>query len=122
MSLLEDLMQQPWTWIGPRFVQDPAGDHFEMRIAELPDFFVAGDSAEEIKREAPDALRAFLGSFVSEGELPPLPVRLWEIQVFIPQRTVEIDRTTPAKTDPLDLPFEILEPDKADTRTSSRVA
>lgn len=64
----------PWTFQGPRFMQPrPDETYFELRIAELPDFFIAGESVEEVLNGLPSALHAFLQSYVDAGETPPLP-------------------------------------------------
>lgn len=77
---LEQLMTLPWTWHGPALVQEEGEEpYYELRVAELPDFFVAGRSADEVRTEASPALRAFLKSYVDVGETPPLAQRstLW---------------------------------------------
>jgi len=64
----------PWTIRGPFKVTDEHGNgHFEMRIAELPDFMVAGATESEALYEFRPALLAFLESYTSEGEMPTLP-------------------------------------------------
>ena len=80
MTPLELLMSMDWTLAGPREVRDEDGAFFEMRVAELPDFFVAARTEAEVRAEAEDALRTFLASYVDRGELPPLPEPKW---VFI---------------------------------------
>jgi len=72
MTPLEMYIRMRWTWLGPREVHDPDGTYFEMRVAELPEFFVAASSAEEVRREKDDGLRAFIASYVERGEAPPL--------------------------------------------------
>lgn len=74
MKTLDGLMRLPWTLLGPERI-DEDGGYFAIRIAELPDFFVAGESEEEVNAEFTDALRAFLESYTARGELPPLPGR-----------------------------------------------
>jgi predicted RNase H-like HicB family nuclease len=44
-----------------------------MRVLELPDFYVAAASENEVLYEFKDALLAFLDSYIREGEVPPLP-------------------------------------------------
>src|SRR5262245_25595879 len=73
MMTLEQLLKQPWTWEGPRRGTESGETFFEYRIRELPDFFVAGETPEEADRERIPALRAFLESYVDNGEMPPLP-------------------------------------------------
>ena len=75
---IENLMSQSWTWTGPTEVQDPDGTFFELRVAELPDFFVACRTREEVEAEAAEALRAFLQSYLDRDELPPIPGQ-WQI-------------------------------------------
>lgn len=70
---VESLMAEPWNWIGPNEVRDPEGAYFEKRVLELPDFFVAGRTREEVEGEALEALKAFLQSFLDRNELPPRP-------------------------------------------------
>ncbi len=71
---LDDLIQMPWSWLGPTEVPvDEGGPCYELRIAELPDFFVAGETREEVYAEAPEALRSFLLSYLERNEVPPLP-------------------------------------------------
>jgi predicted RNase H-like HicB family nuclease len=74
MTALDAFERWPWTWIGPAEVRDEYGRHFEMQIAELPDYFVAGETADEVLREKDEALRAFLASYVERNEVPPFPV------------------------------------------------
>ena len=83
MTPLEAFERLHWTWIGPSEVRDEYGVHFEMRIAELPSFFVAGESAAEVEREKVEALRAFLASYVERDELLPLqpPTVAWEVVI-----------------------------------------
>jgi predicted RNase H-like HicB family nuclease len=87
---IDDLMMLPWTWQGPRPVAE--GDeitHYELRVAELPDFFVAGESAKEAREEAAPALRAFLESYLEAGDLPPMPTRpdhwVWLLERAVPK-------------------------------------
>jgi predicted RNase H-like HicB family nuclease len=67
-------LMYPWSIRGPRMVTDEFGNkHFELRISELPDFFVAASTESEALYELKPALLAFLESYVAEGETPPLP-------------------------------------------------
>lgn len=66
----------PWAWQGPgRTPQRDAhgNEWFEIRIVELPDFYVAAPTADQVIAEAGPALEAFLDSYLQEGEQPPLP-------------------------------------------------
>jgi predicted RNase H-like HicB family nuclease len=73
---IDELMALPWTWQGPALVQDEGeAPYYELRVAELPDFFVIGQTAEEARAESSPALRAFLSSYVEVGEEPTLPKR-----------------------------------------------
>jgi len=47
--------------------------HWEIRVEELPEFFVAGETRDEVLREYLPALEAYLDSFIEAKELPPLP-------------------------------------------------
>ena len=85
---LEQLMALPWTWQGPRRVEaDNEVPFYELRVAELPDFFVAAATSEAARMEASPALRAFLRSYLDVGETPPLPKRRrhW---IWAPERSV----------------------------------
>jgi hypothetical protein len=63
-----------WTWIGPTLERDDQGNEWwELRVGELPDFFVAATSAEEARMEAAPALEAFLQSYLNAGDRPRLP-------------------------------------------------
>lgn len=71
---MADLLRLSWGWSGPALAEEPGCDpHFELRIAELPDFFVAGRSREEVLAASQPALKAFLQSYLDHGEEPPLP-------------------------------------------------
>ena len=72
---IEQLLAASWSWQGPKEVREDDRTHFELRVAELPDFLVAGETREEVLQEAAPALRAFLLSFVEREETPPLPER-----------------------------------------------
>jgi predicted RNase H-like HicB family nuclease len=68
------MMRLRWGWQGPTEVREPNEDpFFEIRIRELPDFFVAGKTREEVLVASAPALRAFLESYTDAGEMPPLP-------------------------------------------------
>lgn len=70
---LDEMLKQPWTWIGPRHKAEDGDSYFELRVAELPDFFVLGETALAARDAARDALAAFLASYTDGGEIPPLP-------------------------------------------------
>jgi predicted RNase H-like HicB family nuclease len=71
---LADLMHLPWGWQGPTEVREPGEEpYFEIRIRELPDYFVAGRTREEVLTACAPALRAFLQSYLDADEMPPLP-------------------------------------------------
>lgn len=80
---LGQLMRMPWNYQGPRRVVDEGEEHWELRIEELPDFFVAGRSHEEVLNDTPDALRTFLESYLLRGETPPTPTDpdRWKISI-----------------------------------------
>jgi hypothetical protein len=69
-----DYLMLPWTISGPVPIQDEDGNkHYEMRIAELPDFMVAEETESKTLLAFKGALLAFLESYTSEGEVPPAP-------------------------------------------------
>lgn len=71
-----ELLNRPWGYIGPQEVIDDHGlTHCELRISELPGFFVAGETREDVMRELRPALTAFLRSYLDYGEEPPMPLR-----------------------------------------------
>jgi predicted RNase H-like HicB family nuclease len=70
---LREMMQQRWSVVGPRQVELDGFPYWEIQVAELPDFVVAGETRAEVLNEYPAALEAFLRSFVEAGEDPPLP-------------------------------------------------
>jgi predicted RNase H-like HicB family nuclease len=86
MSMSTDVlrahMRAGWSWIGPTPVGDPEHpDYYELRIQELPDFFLAGETLDELYAELRPALRAFFESYAERGEpLPPLP-RKWIVSL-----------------------------------------
>jgi predicted RNase H-like HicB family nuclease len=71
---VNEMLRLRWSWQGPIEVQDPGeGSFFELRVVELPEFFVAGKTREEVLAESGPALRTFLQSYLDAGETPPLP-------------------------------------------------
>ena len=73
MALIDDLLLLPWERIGPYRAEDEDGVRFEIRIPQLRDFVVTGETEAEVRAEEDGALRAYLGAFLSTGVLPPLP-------------------------------------------------
>lgn len=70
------LVGLPWTWEGPHRREENGAIWWELRIKELPGFFVAGDTKEVAIGESSDALEAWLQSMVDEPNWPPLPARI----------------------------------------------
>jgi hypothetical protein len=69
-----DLVSLPWHWHGPTEARDEHGNLWsELRIEELADFFVAGETREAVLAQAPDALEAFLAAFEGDASWPLLP-------------------------------------------------
>ena len=82
-----DMLAQPWNWQGPKRITEQDGsEHYEMRIEELPDFFVAGTTREEVFAELLPALSAYLHSFIDRGETVPSPTASGTWQFVVPQR------------------------------------
>ena len=70
-----------WTWRGPEARSEGFGNEwFELRIAELPAFFVAAPTKEEARGEAAAALEAFLASYEASGETAPRPEKNRRLQ------------------------------------------
>ena len=83
---IKELMAQRWTVRGPRHIPEEGGaGHWEMLVEELPDFFVAAESKEQVADEYLPALQAFLESYVDAGETPALP-RHGHWQMSVPRR------------------------------------
>lgn len=81
----DEMIGLPWTWRGPREVKDEEGEYWEVRIEELPDFCVFGETPDEVIRELIPSLRAFLESYIEHGDpvpLPPLPDQ-WEFRSYV---------------------------------------
>ena len=71
---VDQMMGLRWGWQGPLEIREPDEDpYFEIRIRELPEFFVAGRTREEVLSGSGPALRSFLQSYVDAGDQPPLP-------------------------------------------------
>lgn len=86
MMTLGDMMGLRWGWQGPNEIREPGEEpYFELRIRELPEFFVAGQTREEVLAAAGPALQAFLESFTEAGTRPPLPVDQqvsWRVRIL----------------------------------------
>jgi predicted RNase H-like HicB family nuclease len=107
---LDELMDLPWTWQGPREVRDD-GTHWEIQVAELPDFFVAGESYDEVLRELPTALRAFLASYLDRGETPPIPKHpeWWRVmKVWSPAHAAAAQRLSEVPGTQLGIPGDLV--------------
>lgn len=79
----EVLLGRPWGWVGPVEVTDEGATHFELRIRDLPDFFVAGVSRADVLNEALPALRAFLDSYPPhERPVPEAKQGDWQTTVL----------------------------------------
>lgn len=78
------LMRASWTVRGPVRVLGPdGGEHWELRVDELPDFLVAAATREEALNEYLPALQAFLESYLDAGEQPPLPIQqVWSFRTI----------------------------------------
>jgi hypothetical protein len=81
---LKEMLSLPWTWQGPNHVVDGDGERWELTIAELQDFFLVGETSDELLNEAWPALVAYLRSYSDRGEDPPMPsdrLRTWHVTV-----------------------------------------
>lgn len=76
-SELKRLVSLSWTYRGPLEVKEEGDVWWEIRIKELPDFFVAGRDGEEALQELRPALTAFLSSYLESGDAVPIPSRRW---------------------------------------------
>jgi predicted RNase H-like HicB family nuclease len=75
---VEELLNLRWSWQGPERKEVDGDVYYEATIAELPDFFVAGETQNEVVSEMKPALRAYLESFIEHGDpLPGMPDVLW---------------------------------------------
>ena len=93
---ITEMLVLPWTWKGPTRVGDNDEGHFELRIKELPDFFLAAATEVELMRELKPALQAFLASYLERNERPPLPqTEGWRL--FVPLRPRPIAAQTGQK-------------------------
>lgn len=71
MQDVEWYINLPWTWQYEDDPEDPGT--IIVTIAEIPDFFSAGDSREEALATGRDALRCHLGAYLEWGMPIPLP-------------------------------------------------
>lgn len=71
MKDIEHYLDLAWTTRDS--VRDDDGRYFVRRVEELPGFVVAARSKHELEREYPVALRAFIESYLEDGQEPPLP-------------------------------------------------
>src|SRR5689334_1461831 len=86
-----------WTWQGPTKVSDEEGSHFELRIAELPDFLLAAETHGELLAELKPALRSYLQTYVDQGANPPLPpLNRWNILAGFPLAAPQTGRAQQA--------------------------
>lgn len=84
MSKMNPMPMAPFTFVGPI----RHGDHFELRVKELPDFFLAAETIEEVYGELRGALGAFLATYVIRGEpLPTVNTESWVILAPTPDAT-----------------------------------
>lgn len=85
---LEQLLRLPWTYQGPRQTGEGEDSCWELRIAELPGFLVAGFTRDEVLVELFPALRTFLESYLEHNEVPPLPADpdLWRMVLYRAKR------------------------------------
>lgn len=105
-GLTRNLLTLPWGYVGPHRVVEEGEEHWEIRIRELPEFFVAGATRDEALNELRPALRAFLESYVDRGETPPVPedINRWKVELLQVQRgavadaVVEGPSNNPGKT------------------------
>jgi predicted RNase H-like HicB family nuclease len=87
----------PWAWVGPTKENDEHGNAwYELRVEELPEFFVAADSEVAAIAEAGAALEAFLDAYLQQGDMPPLPKVLGEGAREVPESYRSLGRTLQA--------------------------
>jgi predicted RNase H-like HicB family nuclease len=87
----------PWAWVGPTKEKDEHGNvWYELRVEELPDFFVAAESEEAAIAEAGAALESFLESYLKTGEAPPLPKALGTAREVPEQYRTGLEKTLQA--------------------------
>ena len=71
MQDIEWYVNLPWTWQYEDDREDPGTTI--VTIAEIPDFFSAGQSKAEALATGRDALRCHLGAYLKLGRSIPLP-------------------------------------------------
>lgn len=76
---LTALLNKGWSYVGPFQVQDTGDSWWELRITELPDFFIAGENRVEVLQELRPALRAFLSACLASGDPVPNPGGRWSV-------------------------------------------
>jgi len=78
---INELMSAGWSVTGPTMVDEGGEVHWEIRVPELPDFFVAGATREEALDEFLPAFRAFIECVVDGGDVMPRPAQpRWRTQ------------------------------------------
>lgn len=68
---IDGYLRLPWTII--RSDRDDDGEYIVLEVAELPGFVVACSTKDEVESEFWPALRAFLLSYLDNGDEPPIP-------------------------------------------------
>lgn len=83
---LRELLLLPWNRTEPVRQEEDGVAWFEIRVKELPDFLVAGETVDEVNREFRDALESHLAAYVAQGEVPELPKdQAWVMTRYIPK-------------------------------------
>jgi predicted RNase H-like HicB family nuclease len=70
---IEELLLLPWSWTEPKRNVTDGVEQWVRTIKELPEFFVAAASREELDEESVPALAAYLQSYLERGQEPPAP-------------------------------------------------
>lgn len=84
---LDEMLVLPWNWQGPKRTKNQDGsEHYEMRIAELADFFLAAESKDGVLDQLVPALKAYLQSYIERGETVPSPAAVGTWQFVVPQK------------------------------------
>lgn len=80
---IERYIALPWTW---RCAWDDEAEAYVVSIAELPDYFAAGETDREAWGNARDALYSLLDAYLTRGiTIPAPPAPAFEVtSVFIP--------------------------------------
>lgn len=71
-DIADHYLSHPWDWKIAR-VDGPEGTYYETTIPEIPDFFVASRTAEELPVDVRDAFRSHIRSYLSMGKTIPQP-------------------------------------------------